>query len=266
MSHSASWRTIGVPRKRLSMPTWISCGRRANSRSKPAAKLSIVSPGRPTIRSAWTWTPVSFAASGGSPRSRSLSCRRLMQLLDFGVERLDADLELQGAGRELRDRRPQRFGQAIGDHLEMEEQIRAVCRSRKNCKIARLVWMFRLNVRSTNLNCRTPRSSRVRHRREETTPAGIADRHVERRETELAAERAAARGLDVDDAMGHILVGVEVVRQPQIAEGPAHRRERRFRAAAVPRASACRAAGNSRSASPVTVKSARRTISCLSCS
>ena len=38
---------MGVPRSRLRMPTWISCGPSAISRSKPAAKLSSVSPGRP---------------------------------------------------------------------------------------------------------------------------------------------------------------------------------------------------------------------------
>ena len=40
------------------------------------------------------------------------------------VERLDADLELQRARRELRDDFAQRLGQPVGDHLEVQEQAR----------------------------------------------------------------------------------------------------------------------------------------------
>ena len=46
----------------------------------------------------------------------------LDQLAGLFIERLDADLELQRAGREFRDDFTQRGGQAIGHHLEMEKQ------------------------------------------------------------------------------------------------------------------------------------------------
>ena len=44
-----------------------------------------------------------------------------MALTDFLVKRLDADLELQCAGRKFGDDFAQRFRQPVGNHLEMEE-------------------------------------------------------------------------------------------------------------------------------------------------
>src|SRR5205823_6702635 len=41
---------------------------------------------------------------------------------DFGVERLDAHLELQHTGRESADEVAQRFRQPVGNHFEVDEQ------------------------------------------------------------------------------------------------------------------------------------------------
>ena len=45
-----------------------------------------------------------------------------MKVSDFVVERLHADFELERAGREAGDDFAQRFGQAVGNHLEMNEE------------------------------------------------------------------------------------------------------------------------------------------------
>ena len=44
------------------------------------------------------------------------------------VERLDADLELQRAGRKLGDDFAQRFRQAVGNHLEMKKMSGLIAR------------------------------------------------------------------------------------------------------------------------------------------
>ena len=64
------------------------------------------------------------------------------------------------------------------------------------------MFRFRLNVRSTNLNCRSAAVEQPLHRGEERVERHVPHRHVERRQAELALERAAARRLDVDDAVG----------------------------------------------------------------
>ena len=91
---------------------------------EPAAKLSRSSPGRPTIRSAWTCTPVSLAQEPQVVRELRVVLPAADALRHVVVERLDADLELQRARRELRDRLAQRLGQPVRDHLEVQEQPR----------------------------------------------------------------------------------------------------------------------------------------------
>ena len=46
----------------------------------------------------------------------------------------------------------------------------------------------------------------------------LPHRDVQRGQAELAGERAAARGLDVDDAVRHVLVIIEIVGQRQLGE------------------------------------------------
>ena len=53
---------------------------------------------------------------------------------------------------------------------------------------------------------------------EQRGQGSLPHRDVERREAELARERAAARGLDIDDAVRHVLVVVEIVGQRELRE------------------------------------------------
>ena len=112
---------IGVPRSRLRMPTWISCGPSAISRSKPAAKLSRLSPGRPAIRSAWICTPVWPRRKRRFVFQPLVILAALDQLRDLLVEGLNAHLELERAGREPGDDLAQRLRQPVRHHLEVEE-------------------------------------------------------------------------------------------------------------------------------------------------
>src|SRR5205814_2449743 len=45
---------------------------------------------------------------------------------DVGVERLDADFELERSRREAGDDFAQRFGEAVGNHFKMEEESRLI--------------------------------------------------------------------------------------------------------------------------------------------
>ena len=54
-----------------------------------------------------------------------------MSRADFLVERLDADLELQRAGRKLGDDFAQRFRQPVGNHFEVEEMAGLIARQKK---------------------------------------------------------------------------------------------------------------------------------------
>ena len=80
--------------------------------------------------------------------------------LDLRIQRLDPHLELKRARRELGDECPQRFRQPIGNHFKMNEQAGrvAVEKELKNppTDLSGSSW----KVRSTNLNCFAPRSSR----------------------------------------------------------------------------------------------------------
>ena len=159
MPHSASCRTIGVPRSRLRMPTWISCGRSATSRSNPRPKLSRSSPGRPTIRSAWTCTPVSSRRKRRLSSSFALSCRRLMRSQTSSLNVWMPTSNCSAPAGNCADQLAQRLGQPIRDHLEVQEQARRVALEEELRGSRWQMLRFRLNVRSTNLNCRTPRSS-----------------------------------------------------------------------------------------------------------
>jgi len=53
---------------------------------------------------------------------------------------------------------------------------------------------------------------------EEGVERELADGHVERGEAEFAGERAAARGFEVDDAMGEVVVVVKIVRELELGE------------------------------------------------
>ena len=54
------------------------------------------------------------------------------------------------------------------------------------------------------------------HGGKETVARKVSDGCVERGETEVAAERATARGFDIDDPVGNIVVSVEIVGQGDV--------------------------------------------------
>jgi hypothetical protein len=137
------------------------------------------------------------------------------QVGDVLVERLHADFELKRAGRESFDDFPQRVGQSVGDHLEVQEQAGAVALQEEfqnglgNVEVQVEGAVDELELAEAAIQKRL-------HGGEEVVDRHVPHRHVERRQAELALERAAPRGLDVDDAVGEVVVGVEVVGQFQI--------------------------------------------------
>ena len=112
---------MGVPRSRLRMPTWISCGPSAISRSKPAAKLSSALARQPGDQ-----VRVDVHARL-APQEAEVVLQPLIVLAAVDqrsrllVERLDADLELERARREPGDHLAQRLRQPVRHHLEVEE-------------------------------------------------------------------------------------------------------------------------------------------------
>ena len=134
------------------------------------------------------------------------------------VEGLDADLELQRAGRKARDRRLQRLGQVIRDQFEVQE--RRVVGTRRDQPEEELEDAHRgrhLEVERAVDELEVARAALVQARQfgqqrlERKGPRGP----VERGQAELALERAAARGLDVDRPVRQVRVGVLAVRQRQ---------------------------------------------------
>ena len=200
------------------MPNWISCGASATRRSKPAAKLATSSPGRPAIRSTCRCASSARAASEVvAGRRRSSAGARC------GPARPG---RRSGCRSRTAACRPGNFAiavlqllrQMVGNQFEMHEQRivrRRSISSRKKSRIASEVSTFRLKVRSTNLNWRAPRryriSSSARNGSQRERPGGL----VQRRQAELALERTAARGLDVQVPLAHVLVGVIRVGQGQ---------------------------------------------------
>ena len=67
------------------------------------------------------WTPVSASKKTEIILELFVILPAVDGRADFLVERLDPDLELQRARRELRDDFAQRFGQAVGNHFEVEK-------------------------------------------------------------------------------------------------------------------------------------------------
>ena len=63
------------------------------------------------------------------------------------------------------------------------------------------------------------------HFAEEFVQRNLPHRNVERRQAELAGERAAARRLDINDAMRDVVISVKVVGQGYLRRSPAVRRE-----------------------------------------
>ena len=131
---------------------------------------------------------------------------------DFGIERLDANLELQRAGREPGDDLAQFGGQPVGNHLKMIKMAGLMAREEKfedgpaggDVQIERAVHELELFHAPVE---------QLLHLVEKSGQGNLPHRNIERRQAKFAGERAAARCLDVNDAMREIVVGVKVVRQ-----------------------------------------------------
>ena len=201
MPNSAVCRAIGAPRSRFSSPTWISCGFSATSRSKPAANDARSSPGRPAIRSTCRCAFVFARSQRMLASAAALSWRREIRRCVGDVEGLDADLELQRAGRKARDRRLQRLGQVIRNQFEVQE--RGVVGTRRDQPEEELEDAHRgrrLEVERAVDELEVTRAALVQVRQfgqqrlERKGPGGP----VQGGQAELALERTAARCLDVD--------------------------------------------------------------------
>ena len=119
MPNSSVWRMIGVPRRRLRMPNWISCGSSATSWSKPRAKLAMSSPGRPAIRSTCRWACECSHSQRMLSAALSLSCRRLTSACTSGLKLWMPISNCSAPGGNLRDAFLQRVGQVVGHQLEV---------------------------------------------------------------------------------------------------------------------------------------------------
>ncbi len=126
---------------------------------------------------------------------------------DIGVEGLDAHLELQGATRESADRLAQGLGQAVGDHLEMDEEARLVAFEEK-FEDALADVEIEIECAVDEFELAETAIEQAAHSGEEFAKRDITHGDVEGGEAEFAFEGTAARGLDVDHAMGDVLVVV----------------------------------------------------------
>ena len=111
----------------------------------------------------------------------------------------------------------QRLRQPVRHHLEVEE-VPGPVRSSRTPVSCRLASALRLKVRSTNLNCLTPRSSRPSSHSSKASSGDLPHWDVQRRKAKLAGERAAARGFDVNDTVRDVLLVVKLVRQRELGE------------------------------------------------
>lgn len=131
------------------------------------------------------------------------------QRLHFGVPGLDADLQLQRAGRKTRDQCAQALGQAIGDQLEV--RVHGIVGRRLDApeeeaqdRLAGRAAQVEGAVDELEESC--PALVQPPHLQQE---ALRIERHrgaVERGQAELAPERATARGFDIEDAMAQVVV------------------------------------------------------------
>ena len=133
------------------------------------------------------------------------------------VESLDSDFELQSGGGELLDQLAQRLGEAVGDHLKVQEEARPVP-VEEELEDGFGGIQIQIEGAVHELEAIEAAVEELLHLSKERIERNVADGDIERGETEFTFERAAARGLDVDDAMGEIVVGVEGVGEMNSAE------------------------------------------------
>ena len=136
---------------------------------------------------------------------------------DFGVERLDADFELDGTGWESLDEGTEGFRKPVGDHFKVEEKTGLIPFEEKFEDRGAGVEVEVEGAVNEFEGARAPLEEAL-HRGEKFLQWKLTDRSVERREAKVAMERAAARCFDVEDAVCDVLISVEVVGQGEIGE------------------------------------------------
>lgn len=139
------------------------------------------------------------------------------QALYLGIKRLDADLELQGVPGESFYHLPQSIRQVVRHDFEMQIQVVAHARQEKfhdgdtgaDFQVERAVYEFEI-ARAALVQ--------IIHGSQESFQFERRGSLVQRRQTEFAFERTAARGFDIDHAVLDVLVAVTGVRQLQLIE------------------------------------------------
>ena len=134
------------------------------------------------------------------------------ELADFRIKGLDADLELQRAGRKLGNDFSQLGGQPVGNHLEMIKISQLMPRQKKfqNCLTRQDVQVERAIHKLELLQAAL---QKFLHRREKFVQRHLPHRNVERRQTKFAGERTAARRLDIHDAVREVRLRVILIGQ-----------------------------------------------------
>ena len=129
---------------------------------------------------------------------------------DFGIKGLNADFKLQSAGRKAGDDFPQGLRQTVRDHFEMKEETGLVALEKEfengaaDIDVQVEGAVDELELFHTALEEAFESGEQLRQ-------GGLPDGNVQGGEAEFAGKGAAARGLDVNDAMGDVLSGIEVV-------------------------------------------------------
>jgi len=219
-----------VPERCFKIPIWISQEVSEASVSRLRPNPSSVSPGRPTIRSTCICAWVSFSKK---ERFDLVESEGPVDVLgDLGIECLDTDFKLQGTGGEAGNPRFQRIGKVVGDHLEMDKVGRLLRQEKVQDGIGEL--HIEIEGAVDELEVARPALPELFKLSQKGVELEVADLLVDGREAELAQERAAAGGFDVDVAVGDIAVTVVVVWEADLFEvGHDRGNELLFRGTAV---------------------------------
>ena len=135
-------------------------------------------------------------------------------LLHFGVEALNTDFKLQRAGRKLHDQRFEPVRQAVGNDFKMHEQIGHHPIQEKLQNPHRKIDLQIESAVNKLEVARAALKQRV-HLGHEAVQLKRPRRLVKRTQAKLALERAAARGFDIQQALGQVFCRVFVVGQGQ---------------------------------------------------
>ena len=130
---------------------------------------------------------------------------------DFLVEGLDADFELQRAGREFLDEDTQRFAKPVGHHLEMEEQPWLIT-VEEELEYGGAAFQVEVECAVNEFEMAAAAVEKSLHGGEKPVERKLPDRFVEGGETEIAFVGTTSRRFDVNDAMRNVVVGVEIIR------------------------------------------------------